>query len=422
MKEEVFSMNENIIERNDYLNKIIARRENGLIKVLTGIRRCGKSYMLNIIFYNYLIESGVKDDHIIKLALDREENKKYHNSKLLNEYIFSKIIDSDMYYVLIDEIQLTEGFEFVLNGLLYEKNIDVYVTGSNSRFLSSDIITEFRGRSDEVRIYPLSFAEFVNAFDGDRYEAWNEYVTYGGMPLILKQRTDEQKSKYLTSLYDLTYKKNIVDRNNIDKPDVLDTLINILASSVGSLTNPQKIYNTFVSNGITDISKNTIISYIDYLLDAFLIEKAERYDVKGKKYIQTPQKYYFADIGLRNAKLNFRQQEENHLMENIIYNELLIRGYNVDVGVVETREGNNRKQLEVDFVCNQGNRRYYIQSALNLDTPEKTLQETKSLNNIGDSFKKIIVVKDNIKLWRNDDGILIIGIQEFLLNKNSLDL
>ena len=415
-------MNENIIERNDYLNKIIARRENGLIKVLTGIKRCGKSYMLNIIFYNYLIESGVKDDHIIKLALDREENKKYHNSKLLNEYIFSKIIDSDMYYVLIDEIQLTEGFEFVLNGLLYEKNIDVYVTGSNSRFLSSDIITEFRGRSDEVRIYPLSFAEFVNSFDGDRYEAWNEYVTYGGMPLILKQRTDEQKSKYLTSLYDLTYKKDIVDRNNIDKPDVLDTLINILASSVGSLTNPQKIYNTFVSNGITDISKNTIISYIDYLLDAFLIEKAERYDVKGKKYIQTPQKYYFADIGLRNAKLNFRQQEENHLMENIIYNELLIRGYNVDVGVVETREGNNRKQLEVDFVCNQGNRRYYIQSALNLDTPEKTLQETKSLNNIGDSFKKIIVVKDNIKLWRNDDGILIIGIQEFLLNKNSLDL
>ncbi len=415
-------MNENIIERNDYLNKIIARRENGLIKVLTGIKRCGKSYMLNIIFYNYLIESGVKDDHIIKLALDREENKKYHNSKLLNEYIFSKIIDSDMYYVLIDEIQLTEGFEFVLNGLLYEKNIDVYVTGSNSRFLSSDIITEFRGRSDEVRIYPLSFAEFVNAFDGDRYEAWNEYVTYGGMPLILKQRTDEQKSKYLTSLYDLTYKKDIVDRNNIDKPDVLDTLINILASSVGSLTNPQKIYNTFVSNGITDISKNTIISYIDYLLDAFLIEKAERYDVKGKKYIQTPQKYYFADIGLRNAKLNFRQQEENHLMENIIYNELLIRGYNVDVGVVETREGNNRKQLEVDFVCNQGNRRYYIQSALNLDIPEKTLQETKSLNNIGDSFKKIIVVKDNIKLWRNDDGILIIGIQEFLLNKNSLDL
>ena len=415
-------MNEKVIERNDYLNKIIARKGNGLIKVITGIRRCGKSYMLNNLFYNYLIEDGVKDDHIIKLALDREENVEYHDSKKLNKYILSQIKDDDIYCVLIDEIQLADGFEFVLNGLLYEKNIDVYVTGSNSRFLSSDIITEFRGRGDEVRIYPLSFAEFVNAYDGDRYEAWNEYITYGGMPLILRQHTDEQKSRYLMSLYDLTYKKDIVDRNSIDKPDILDTLINILASSVGSLTNPQKIYNTFISNGITDISKNTIISYMDYLLDSFLIEKAQRYDVKGKKYIQTPQKYYFADIGLRNAKLNFRQQEENHIMENIIYNELLIRGYNVDVGVVEVREDNARKQLEVDFVCNQGSKRYYIQSALNLDTEEKTLQETKSLNNIGDNFKKIVVVKDNIKLWRNDAGILIIGIQEFLLNKNSLDL
>ena len=415
-------MKENIIARDEYLNKIIVRKENGLIKILTGIRRCGKSYMLNIIFYNYLIENGVKEDHIIKLALDREENRKYHDSKLLNEYILSQIKDKDIYYVLIDEIQLADGFEFVLNGLLYEKNIDVYVTGSNSKFLSSDIITEFRGRGDEIRIFPLSFLEFTEAYEGDRYEAWNEYITYGGMPLILKQHADEQKSKYLTSLYELTYKKDIIDRNNIDKPDILDTLINILSSSVGSLTNPQKIYNTFISNGITDISKNTITSYMNYLLDYFLIEKAERYDVKGKKYIQTPQKYYFADIGLRNAKLNFRQQEENHLMENIIYNELLIRGYNVDVGVVEVREDDARKQLEVDFVCNQGNKRYYIQSALNLDTPEKTLQETKSLNNIDDNFKKIVVVKDNIKLWRNESGILIIGIQEFLLNKNSLDL
>ena len=415
-------MNEKIIERNDYLNKLIVRKGNGLIKIITGIRRCGKSYMLNNLFYNHLIASGVKENHIIKLALDRAENIDYHDAKKLNEYILSQIKDNDMHYVLIDEIQLTEGFEFVLNGLLYEKNVDVYVTGSNSRFLSSDIITEFRGRGDEIRIYPLSFAEFVNAYEGDRYEAWNEYVTYGGMPLILKQHTDEQKSKYLASLYDLTYKKDIIERNSIDQPDILDTLINIQASSVGSLTNPQKIYNTFTSNGINDVSKNTVISYIDYLLDSFLIEKAERYDVKGKKYIQTPQKYYFADVGLRNAKLNFRQQEENHLMENIIYNELLIRGYNVDVGVVEVREADARKQLEVDFVCNQGNKRYYIQSALNLDTPEKTLQETKSLNNIRDNFKKIIVVKDNIKLWRNDDGILIIGIQEFLLNKNSLDL
>lgn len=415
-------MNEKIIERNDYLNKIIARKGNGLIKILTGIRRCGKSYLLNIIFYNHLIETGVKEDHIIKLALDREENKEYHDSKLLNGYIFSRIKDKEMHYVLIDEVQLADGFEFVLNSLLYEKNIDVYVTGSNSKFLSSDIVTEFRGRGDEIRIFPLSFAEFLNAYDGDKYEAWQEYITYGGMPLILKQSTDEQKSKYLTSLYDLTYKKDIVDRNHIDRVDVLDTLINILSSSVGSLTNPQKIYNTFVSNGITDISKNTIISYMNFLIDSFLIEKAERYDVKGKKYIQTPQKYYFADVGLRNAKLNFRQQEENHLMENIIYNELLVRGYNVDVGVVEVREENTRKQLEVDFVCNQGSKRYYIQSALNLDTPEKTLQETKSLNNIGDNFKKIIVVKDNIKLWRNEDGILIIGIMEFLLNKDSLDL
>ena len=421
IKRGVF-MSEKIIERNGYLNKLIARKENGLIKILTGIRRCGKSYLLNNIFYNYLIESGVKEDHIIKLALDREDNVIYHDPKLLNEYILSNIKDKDMYYVLLDEIQLVEGFEFVLNGLLYERNVDVYVTGSNSKFLSSDIITEFRGRGDEIRIFPLSFGEFYNAYEGDKHESWNEYVTYGGMPLILKQRTDEQKSKYLVSLYELTYKKDIIDRNNIDKADVLDTLINILSSSVGSLTNPQKIYNTFISNGITDISKNTVTSYMDYLLDSFLIEKAERYDVKGKKYIQTPQKYYFADIGLRNAKLNFRHQEENHLMENIIYNELLIRGYNVDVGVVEIREGGARKQLEVDFVCNQGNKRYYIQSALNLDTPEKTLQESKSLNNIGDSFKKIIVVKDNIKLWRNEDGILIIGIQEFLLNKDSLDL
>ena len=415
-------MKDKIIERDDYLNKLIVRKGNGLIKILTGIRRCGKSYLLNYIFYNHLISCGVKEDHIIKLALDREDNIKYHDPKLLNEYILSNIKDKDVYYVLLDEIQLVQNFEYVLNGFLYERNIDVYVTGSNSKFLSSDIITEFRGRGDEIRIFPLSFSEFYNAYEGDKYNAWSEYVTYGGMPLIIKQQTDEQKSKYLTSLYELTYKKDIIDRNNIDKEDILDTLINVLSSSVGSLTNPQKIYNTFISNGITDISKNTITSYLNYLLDSFLIEKAERYDVKGKKYIQTPQKYYFTDIGIRNAKLNFRQQEENHLMENIIYNELLIRGYNVDVGVVEIREDGVRKQLEVDFVCNQGNKRYYIQSALNLDTSEKTMPESKSLNNIGDNFKKIIVVKDNIKLWRNEDGILIIGIQEFLLNKNSLDL
>lgn len=415
-------MKEKIIERNDYLDKLIARRENGLIKILTGIRRCGKSYMLDPIFKDYLINSGVDEDHIIKLDLDNIKNEKYLDPIELTNYIESHITDDNIYYILLDEIQRVKKFEAVLNGLLHKRNLDIYVTGSNSKFLSSDIITEFRGRGDEIRIFPLTFHEFYSAYEGNKQEAWNEYITYGGMPLILKQKTDEQKSKYLISLFDTTYKKDIIERNNIDKDDVLDTLINILSSSVGSLTNPQKIYNTFLSNGVTDVSKNTVTTYLDYLLDSFLIEKAERYDVKGKKYIQTPQKYYFADIGLRNARLNFRQQEENHLMENIIYNELLVRGYNVDVGVVEIRENNIRKQLEVDFVCNQGSKRYYIQSALNIDIKEKTIQETKSLNNIGDSFKKIIVVKDNIKLWRDEYGIVIMGIQEFLLNKNSLDL
>ncbi len=410
------------INRDDYLNKLISRRENGMIKIITGIRRCGKSFMLDPIFKNYLLKEGIKENHIIKVDLDNIENEKYLDPHELNNYIKSKIKDNDMYYILIDEIQKVRNFEAVLNGFLSQRNLDVYVTGSNSKFLSSDIITEFRGRGDEIRIFPLSFLEFYSAYKGEKELAWNEYLTYGGMPLILSQKTDEQKSKYLMNLFELTYKRDIIERNTITKIDILDSLINILSSSVGSLTNPQKIYNTFISNGVTDLSKNTITSYLDYLLDSFLIEKVDRYDVKGKKYIQTPQKYYFADVGLRNARLNFRQQEENHIMENIIYNELLIRGYNVDVGVVEVREGDVRKQLEVDFVCNLGSKRYYVQSALNIDTPEKTLQETKSLNNIGDSFKKIIVVKDNIKLWRNDQGIVIMGIQEFLLNKNSLDL
>lgn len=410
------------IKRDLYLNKIINRRENGLIKIITGIRRCGKSYLLDPLFKNYLLADGVKEDHIIKLELDRVENEKYRDSKALNEYIRSLIKDKDMYYVILDEIQLVKGFEFVLNGLLYEKNIDVYVTGSNSKFLSSDIITEFRGRGDQIKVNPLSFAEFLSAFNGDKYEAWNEYVTYGGMPLILSKKNDEEKSQYLKELFEQTYIKDIVERNNIQRIDILDSLINMLASSVGSLTNPQKIFDTFKSKGEKELSLNTINSYIVDIEDSFIVNKSTRYDIKGKKYIQTPQKYYFSDIGLRNARLNFRQQEENHLMENIIYNELLIRGYNVDVGVVEVREEGKRKQLEVDFVCNLGNKRYYIQSALNLDTKEKTIQESRSLNNIGDSFKKIIVVKDNIKLWRTDDGIVIMGIQEFLLNKDSLDL
>ena len=410
------------IKRDVYLNKLISRKENGLIKIITGIRRCGKSYLLDPLFKNYLLESGVKEDHIIKLELDKEENKKFRDSHELNEYIKSLIKDKNMYYILLDEIQMVGGFESVLNSFLYERNLDVYVTGSNSKFLSSDIITEFRGRGDEIKVFPLSFSEYIESFKGDKQDAWNEYVLYGGLPLIFSKKTDEEKSKYLKDLFDQTYIKDIVERNNIQRVDILDSIINILASSVGSLTNPQKIYDTFVSNGEKEISSNTVTSYIKYIEDSFIVNKSDRYDVKGKKYIQTPQKYYFSDIGLRNARLNFRQQEENHIMENIIYNELLLRGYNVDVGVVELREGNQRKQLEVDFVCNLGNKRYYVQSTLNLDTREKTIQEERPLMNINDNFKKIIVVKDNMKHWMTEEGILVIGIQEFLLNKNSLDL
>lgn len=411
------------IRRDVYLNRLISRKENGLIKIITGIRRCGKSYLLDPLFKNHLLEDGIKEDHIIKLELDKEENKKYCDSHVLNEYIKKQIKDKNMYYILLDEIQMVEGFESVLNGFLYEKNLDVYVTGSNSKFLSSDIITEFRGRGDEIKVFPLSFSEYVEAFKGDKQDAWNEYVLYGGLPLVLSKKTDEEKSKYLKDLFDQTYIKDIIERNNIQRVDILDAVINMLASSVGSLTNPKKIYDTFLSNGEKGISSNTVNSYIKYIEDSFIVNKSDRYDVKGKKYIQTPQKYYFSDIGLRNARLNFRQQEENHIMENIIYNELIVRGYNVDVGVVEVRDENkNRKQLEIDFVCNLGNRRYYVQSALNLDTREKTIQEERPLMNINDNFKKIIVVKDNMKHWITEEGILVVGIQEFLLNKNSLDL
>lgn len=410
------------IKRDKYLNMLVNRRNNGLIKIITGIRRCGKSYLLDPIFKKYLIESGVKENHIIKLELDKIENEKYLDPQELNNYIKSKIEDNDKYYILLDEIQLVDKFESVLNGFLYIKNLDVYVTGSNSRFLSTDIITEFRGRGDEIKVFPLTFSEYMQAFNGDNYEAWNEYLTYGGMPLIISKSNDEEKSKYLKDLFEQTYIKDIIERNNIQRIDVINSIVNMLASSIGSLTNPKKIYDTFVSNGEKEVSLNTINSYMKFIEDSFIVNKSERYDVKGKKYIQTPQKYYFSDVGLRNARLNFRQQEENHIMENIIYNELIVRGYNVDVGVVEIRDENkNRKQLEVDFVCNLGSKRYYIQSALNLETREKTLQEERPLININDNFKKIIVVKDNQKHWFTEEGIMIIGIQEFLLNQNSLD-
>lgn len=410
------------IKREQYLNELIAAKENKLIKVITGIRRAGKSYLLDPIFKNYLIDNGIKEDHIIKLDLDLIENSQYREPMVLFNYIMNSVKDNDMYYILLDEIQLVSDFEKVLNSFLKKPNLDVYVTGSNSRFLSSDIITEFRGRSTEIRVYPLSFKEFVEIKEMPNDIAWKEYVLYGGLPPVVLQTNEKQKREYLANLFETTYLKDIIERNDIKRKDVLDAIINILASSIGSLTNPMNIYKTYLATGDKDISLNTITSYIEHLENAFLIRKIDRYDVKGRKYISTPFKYYFTDLGLRNVRLNFRQQEENHIMENIIYNELLIRGYNVDVGVVEVRSSKNRVYYEIDFVCNMASNRYYIQSALNIDSPEKNYQESRPLNSVGDNFKKVIIVKDDINLWHNEDGILIIGIKEFLLNKNSLEL
>ena len=415
------------IKRDIYLQKLIDKKENEMIKVITGIRRCGKSYLLDPIYKKYLLSTGVKEDHIIKLELDSIENKEYLDATKLYNYVMDKIQDDKMYYILLDEIQKVDDFESVLNSFLRKKNLDVYVTGSNSKFLSSDIITEFRGRGDEVRVYPLTFREYLPACNKDIDEALKEYITYGGMPYILSRKTDEEKSKYLNNLFNNTYINDIVERNNIQKNEILESLINILASSVGSLNNPLKLEKTFKSKGFKNVTAKTINTYIDYLIDAFMINKALRYDIKGKKYINTPSKYYFTDIGLRNARLNFRQQEDNHLMENIIYNELLVRGFNVDVGVVEymTKDKNNkkmRKQLEVDFVCNKGSNRYYIQSAYAIPTKEKMEQEEQSLIKIDDFFKRIIIVENDIKLWRNEKGIVIMGLKQFLLDDNSLDL
>lgn len=410
------------IKRQNYLNELISARENKLIKVITGIRRCGKSYLLDPIYKNYLKSNGVNEDHIIKLDLDVIENSKYRDPMELYNYVINCVKDTNMYYVLLDEIQLVKNFEEVLNSFLRKPNLDVYVTGSNSKFLSSDIITEFRGRSTEIKIYPLSFSEFVEIKELPEEKAWKEYIFYGGLPPVVLQEGEKQKREYLLNLFETTYLKDIIERNDIKRKDVLDSIVSILASSIGSLTNPMKIYKTYQSNVDKDISLNTITSYIEHLENAYLINKVERYDVKGRKYISTPFKYYFTDLGLRNARLNFRQQEENHIMENIIYNELLIRGYNIDVGVVESRNNDGRVYYEIDFVCNMASNRYYIQSALNIDTPEKNYQESRPLNCVGDNFKKIIVVREDINLWHNEDGILIIGIREFLLKKNSLEL
>lgn len=414
-----------IIERQYYMNKLIERRNNGLVKVITGIRRCGKSFLLFNLYYNYLLSIGVKDEQIIRVALDDDINEHLHDRKELSKYLRSLINDSENLYIFLDEIQFVEGFEKVLNGINQFSNVDVYVTGSNSKFLSTDILTEFRGRGDEIRIYPLSFSEFLSAYKGSKEEAWNEYFTYGGLPLILNRYTDETKSNYLKDILKKTYISDVVERNNLRGEEELDTLLSILASATGSLTNPSNIAKTFNSKGYKSISNRTISQYIDHLMDAFIIHKVNRYDVKGRKYIGSPFKYYFTDIGLRNAQLNFRQQEENHIMENIIYNELLIRGYNVDVGVVEVIDKENtksiRRRYEIDFVCNQGSKRYYIQSAFEIPSQEKREQEEMSLRRIDDTFKKVIIVKGSIKPWYNDQGILTIGLLDFLMDTSILD-
>lgn len=415
------------IERNYYLNKLIAKKENKLIKIITGIRRCGKSYLLEYIFKNYLINSGVKEDHIIKLALDSIENAEYLEGIKLYEHIMEKVKDNDTYYVILDEIQNVKNFESVLNSFLRKPNIDVYVTGSNSKFLSSDIITEFRGRGDEVKVYPLSFAEFMSVYeDGNETKALDEYISFGGLPLVASLKTVEEKMEYLNFQKNNVYINDVIERNNIRNDEELKTLIEIISSNIGSLTNPTKLYNTFVSKGNKNITDKTIALYLKNLEEAFLIEKSKRFDIKGKKYIETPSKYYFTDMGIRNSLINYRQIEKTHIMENIIYTELRRRGFNVDVGVVEKRDtGKDGKreymQLEVDFIVNKGNERYYIQSAYSIEDNSKRVQETKSLLNVEDSFKKIVIVYDHFIKWKDEDGIIYISIYDFLLNERSLE-
>ena len=428
------------IKRDKYLEMLQIRRHNGFIKVITGIRRCGKSYLMNDIFYEKLRQEGVDESHIIKFAFDSAEdllligedlqdlfiNKKKVDPKKFMTFISQRMIDNDMYYLLLDEVQNLGCFEAVLNGYLRKKNMDVYVTGSNSKFLSSDVLTEFAGRGDEIYVLPLSFSEFyANYQDGLDY-AFDDYMIYGGLPAVALMKTSEQKSSYLKTQLQNVYLKDLVERNNLNSDENIGELLDIIASGISSLTNPTKLANTFKSIKNTSLSALTIDRYITYMQQAFILSKVNKYDVKGKKYISTPYKIYFEDVGLRNARFDFRQIEETHLMENIIYNELRYRGYNVDVGFVETRENIDgtlkRKQLEIDFVANQGNKRYYIQSAYDIPNEEKMKQETKSLDNIDDSFKKIIVVRNSIKPRRNEKGYLIVGLKEFLLDPNSLEL
>lgn len=415
------------IKRDIYLDRLIRREKNGLIKIVTGVRRCGKSYLLFNLFHNYLLEKGVREDHIIEIALDDRSNKELRDPDNMLKYVKERIVDKDTYYIILDEVQLLAEFEDVLNSFMHIRNADVYVTGSNSKFLSSDLVTEFRGRGDEIRIYPLSFREYCSVYEGSADEVWDDYFTYGGLPLILSRETTEEKAEYLMSLFQKVYLSDIIDRHKVRHQEELDELVDILASAVGSLTNPLKLANAFKSVKKKTISDKTMKKYMDYLMDAFLVSKAVRYDIKGRKYIGSPAKFYFEDVGLRNARLNFRQMEENHIMENIIYNELRIRGYHVDVGLVEQFGKNSenkttKKQLEVDFVVTRGSEKYYIQSAFAMNTEGKREQEERPLNAIGDSFKKIIVVRDNIKVRRNDMGIVTIGVRNFLLDEHSLSL
>ena len=427
---------QNIIKRDEYLKRIIDRKENGLIKVITGIRRCGKSFLLFNLFYDYLIQSGVKEEQIIRIALDDDTFEKYHDSDELSKYIRGKIVNSDMYYILIDEVQYAitkdelknpENIRLynVLNGLMRLRNVDIYVTGCNSKILTKDVLTAFRGRGDEIKIYPLSFKEFYSLEGGDKSDAYEEYSLYGGMPLVLSKKSDVEKMRYLQNLFTEVYFKDIEERYDIEMPDVLSELTDDLCSSVGSLTNASKIANTLQSVKNIKVSSTVISSYLNYLIESFLFSNAKRYDVKGKRYFAYPSKYYCTDIGLRNARLNFRQQEETHIMENIIYNELLCREYSVDIGVVEIVETNagerTKKQCEIDFVVNKGSKKYYIQSALNVSDASKLETELRPLKNTKDFFKKIIVSKTSMRHWMDDDGILHIGLYEFLLNENSLD-
>ncbi|MEE1339463.1 MAG: ATP-binding protein [Succinivibrionaceae bacterium] len=413
--------------RNHYIQQLIIRKNNDMIKVITGIRRCGKSYLLFTLFKKHLLEIGINNSHIIEIQLDIRNNIKYRDPDKILDFIESQIVDNDTYYIMLDEVQMIPNFEDVLNTLLHFKNVDVYVTGSNSKFLSKDIITEFRGRGDEVHLYPLSFGEFFKNYNGDIYHAWSDYAMYGGLPQVANMDLPEQKVKYLTNLFEQTYIRDIIERYHIEKTQEIDDLINIIASSIGSLTNPSKIESTFRSILKSNISRNTINNYLSYLEDAFIINKANRYDVKGRKYIGTPLKYYFEDTGLRNARLGFRQNEETHLMENIIYNELRVRGFSIDVGVVENRyldaQKKDRKgQLEIDFIAYKGSQKFYIQSAFALTSPEKTAQEKASLIKVKDSFKKIVIVKDVVNATCDDDGITTMSIYDFLLNENSLNL